>query len=167
MFPMQNPYSGVRPQQYAPPTYSSPYNQGPAPSYGGPNPAQFMMTLTMMMGAIQQLSAGWQGFAGVGQAAAIGYPQQSFGGHYGPIQPNPSPYSLLPAAQTSATQQIGYGSPPSFNYGPIRPNPSPYGLLPAAQTSAVNYNPAPAFNYGPIAPNPNPYSLLPAGIGSF
>lgn len=147
-----NPYNQIRPQQSFAPTYGAYPPQYSAPTQGF-NPHQLMGAFKMLMGAMQQLSMGWQSFGGnhfgmQGQYGAqqvyganpIAFPQPSFG-YNGPISPNPNPYSLLPAGQTSA--------PSTY---------SPFQVSNVAQVQA-----RPAYFGGPISPNPNPYSLLPAG----
>lgn len=132
-------------------TYQSAPAPWTTPQYGAPlqaapqqyNPAQLMGTLRSMMSALVQLSAGWQAFgAGFGSygpvnnSSAISYPKTNLWQNYGPVSPNPSPFSLLPAAQTS---QVSYTASPTVFSSPIQTNPSPYGLLPAGQSSVARW----------------------------
>jgi hypothetical protein len=151
-----NPYTNVRPQQSFPQSYGAYPPQYSAPTQQF-NPAQLMGVFKMLMGAMQQLSMGWQGFAGnpfgmQGQqpspyganpaygVSQVGFPQTGYG-YGGPVSPNPNPYSLLPAGQSSSP--TSYGSFQVFNVNQVQAGPAYYG--------------------GPISANPNPYSLLPAG----
>ena len=134
--PAYRGYGYAPPTSY--PTYGNTQVQGGHSPYGAAQPnAQFTFLLQGMMSALQQLSMGWQGLMAPSVA-----PMNQYGGfqqqNYGPVSPNPAPFSLLPAGQGSygvhqvAHTNTGYGG----GYGPISPNPSPFSLLPAGIGSA-------------------------------
>jgi hypothetical protein len=162
---------------YAPPVSNPSYGnsqvQGGHSPYAPAQPnAQFTFILQGMMTALQQLSMGWQGL----MAPNVAPMNNQYGGQnhtpYGPVRPNPQPFSLLPSGQGSYVNQVSHNSQYQFGgYGPIAPNPQPFSLLPAGQgsyVSQVSHNSQYQFGgYGPVRPNPQPFSLLPAGYGSF
>jgi hypothetical protein len=133
--PAYRGYGYAPPASY--PSYGNTQVQGGHSPYASTQPnAQFMFVLQGMMSALQQLSVGWQGLMAPSVA-----PMNQYGSFqqpdYGPVRPNPAPFSLLPA---------GHGS---------------YGVHQVAHTN-TGYG----GGYGPIAPNRSPFSLLPAGVGS-
>lgn len=104
------------------PTFGGPQAGRPQ---GGVNPAQLQMLLKSLMGALQQLASGYQGFGGQRPGMPGGFPGGQPGGFPTFPQPNfpgQNPFQFYPSP---GTPQFGHQYPQSGYPQPGFPQPGP------------------------------------------